>query len=102
VDPVIISVSESLGGWPTFQNFTNDELKWKQKEFLVRYRAMQDKSEHPSHLPGIAEIENNFRGYSEFIEPPVTVPQIANGKVKIIDVPKKDQQMIDSPPGQGR
>ena len=89
VDPVIISVIESLGGWPSFENFTNNELKWKQKVFFVRYRAMQEKSEHSSYLPGIAEIENNSRGYSEFIEPPVTVPQIANGKVKILDVPKR-------------
>ena len=96
-DPVIHSVIESLDGWPEFQNFTNAERQWKQREFVVRYRALSGKSEHPPYLPGITEADNSFRGYDDFIEPPVKVPSLQSGTVRPLDAPKEEGKTIDSP-----
>ena len=90
-DPVIHSVIESLGGWPDFQNFTDDELKWRQREFLTRYRAMSGRSDHPAYLPGIVEIDNSHRGYKNFIEPPVTVRQLTSRRVSLLQGGKRGE-----------
>lgn len=75
-DSVIHSVIDSLGGWARFQDCTNGEWVWRQKEFITRYKAMCNRTNHPEYLPGIAEMDNNIRGYHEFIEAPVTVRQL--------------------------
>ena len=62
-DPVIHGVIDSLGGWEKFQDCTNSEWIWRQKEFITRYNAMSNKSEHPKYLPGIVEVKNGFKGF---------------------------------------
>jgi hypothetical protein len=89
-DPVIHGVIDSLGGWSKFQDCTNGEWIWRQKEFITRYNAMCNRTNHPEYLPGITEMDNGIRGYHEFIEPPVTVRQLESGKIQMIEGPKED------------
>lgn len=63
-DPVIHSVIEVMGGWPQFGTMTNDEIKWKQKEFERLYEVMSSREgKHPEYLPGIFELENTRNGW---------------------------------------
>jgi len=64
-NPVIGSVVEALGGWIEICDTTIKEEKWVKKEFIKLYPIMKKKNNHPEQLPGIFEIENNQKGYSE-------------------------------------
>jgi len=64
-NPVIGSVIEALGGWIEICDTTITEEKWVKKEFIKLYPIMKKKNNHPEQLPGIFEIENNQKGYSE-------------------------------------
>jgi len=64
-NPVIGSVVESLGGWVKICDTNIKEEKWVKKEFIKLYPIMKKKKNHPEQLPGIFEIENNRKGYSE-------------------------------------
>ena len=64
-NPVIGSVVEALGGWIRICDTTVKEEKWVKKEFIKLYPIVKGKSSHPERLPGIFELENNQKGYSE-------------------------------------
>jgi len=64
-NPAIGSVVEALGGWIGICDVTVAEEKWVKKEFIKLYPIMKKKNNHPGQLPGIFEIENNQKGYSE-------------------------------------
>lgn len=64
-NPVIGSVVEAMGGWVKICDTTIEEEKWVKKEFIKLYPIMKKKNNHPEQLPGIFEIENNQKGYSE-------------------------------------
>jgi hypothetical protein len=94
-DPVIHSVIDSLGGWPKFQDCTNRDWTWRQKEFMSRYKAMSHNTNHPQYLPGILETQNKVKNYPEFIDPPVIIRQVGSGRVMMIEPPKsKDQKVV--------
>lgn len=68
-DPVIHSVIEFFGGWPKFCEMTNDEVKWKQKEFEKLYQVMSAREgKHPVYLPGTTEIENSREGWVQKVD----------------------------------
>jgi len=62
-DRAINSTIEAMGGWANLCMVTNDEWKWKRKEFETLYPTMQRKADHPEHLAGTVEIENVGRNY---------------------------------------
>jgi hypothetical protein len=64
-NPAIGSVVEALGGWIGICDITVAEEKWVKKEFIKLYPIMKKKNNHPEQLPGIFEIENNQKGYTE-------------------------------------
>ncbi len=64
-NPAIGSVVEALGGWIGICDITVAEEKWVKKEFIKLYPIMKKKNNHLGQLPGIFEIENNQKGYSE-------------------------------------
>ena len=70
-DHVIHSVIETMGGWISLGETCSSEWKWKQKEFERLYTFMEKRADHPGHLPGLIEIDNQARGFS--IEPPVRI-----------------------------
>ena len=58
-DPVIHSVINAMGGWPKLCEMTNDEAKWKQKEFERLYEVISERDgKHPDYLPGAFETSN--------------------------------------------
>lgn len=63
-DSVIHSVIKFMGGWPALESWKNSELVWKQKEFQNLYGVMsRGNGKHPQYLPGISELDNEFRGW---------------------------------------
>ena len=64
-NPVIGSAVEAMGGWIKICDTTIKEEKWVKKEFIKLYPIMKKKNNHPEQLPGIFEIENSQKGYSE-------------------------------------
>lgn len=58
-NPVIHSVINAMGGWPKLCEMTNDEAKWKQKEFERLYEVISERDgKHPDYLPGAFETSN--------------------------------------------
>jgi len=58
-DPVIHSVINVMGGWAQFCMMTNDEAKWKQKEFERLYEVLSERGgNHPDYLLGESEMSN--------------------------------------------
>jgi len=80
-DPAIHSTIDLMGGWVLFCAMTDDEIKWKQKEFADIYRGMHKKSSHSMLLQGKVEQNNSAKGY-EF-EEPVSVGNEKN-RVKLL------------------
>lgn len=62
-DPVIHSVINFMNGWGKIGEWFEDDLKWKEKEFVKLYAIMQRNDKHPDHLPGLCEIGNSANGY---------------------------------------
>lgn len=54
-DPVIHSVIEAMGGWPTFCYITDEEKPFKQRDFERLYKLMAEKKEHPDYVCGTHE-----------------------------------------------
>ena len=68
-DRRIHAVIEMLGGWENLGLITEDEWKWKRKDFESLYKAINPKL-GPEYLPGLAEKQNSVRGlYSHIKEP---------------------------------
>jgi len=79
-DPVIHSVVTAMGGWPELCMMTNDEVKWKQKEFERLYEVIGAREgKHPDYLPGTTELENFRTGFETQKE----IVQIGFDKQKI-------------------
>ena len=73
-DSKIHRVIELLGGWSYLGTLTEDEWKWKRKEFESAYRAIQGNG-GPARVAGLIEQSNAPFGYegSELV-------QIGHGK----------------------
>ena len=65
-DPVIHSVIEAMGGWVQFQNVHVNEWKWRRTEFERLYAVKEKLKDHPTYCPGLFEIQNGARGFSDF------------------------------------
>jgi len=63
--PAIADVIEALGGWVRIGETDIEEEKWLKIEFIKYYKIMKKRREHIKELPGIFEIENNNKGYTE-------------------------------------
>jgi hypothetical protein len=61
-DSRIHQAIEMLGGWSYLGTITEDEWKWKRKEFESAYRALQGNG-GLDHVSGLIEQENAPRGY---------------------------------------
>jgi len=69
-DAVIHSVIEFLGGWPKLCRTTEDEMKWKEKEFVNLYKVLRGRQKHPQYTKGLIELSNRERGFEQFISSP--------------------------------
>jgi len=88
-DPIIHSCVEAMGGWEELGKITNDEWKWKRKEFETLYPIMARRRVHPEMLLGTIDRENIGRGFKEKAEPtliggsPDNLLQISNGTIGV-------------------
>ena len=62
-DRVIHSCIEAMGGWPKLCEVLEDDLKWREKEFLRLYPIMKRRGKHPAYLIGLHETENANSGF---------------------------------------
>jgi len=68
-DPVIHSAIDAMGGWIKLGDMTEDEEKWKAKEFERLYSIMANRGNHPQYLIGIVERDNGANGYDHERKP---------------------------------
>lgn len=60
-DATVNDVVEFMGGWPAICLWSNDDLKWKEKEFVDLYAIMAGRSKVP-YLKGLHELEGGQHG----------------------------------------
>lgn len=66
-DPLIHRCIADVGGWSRLCLTAEDELPFRAREFVTRYRGYAMRGElpaYPSHLIGRFEAENSARGYA--------------------------------------
>lgn len=63
-DQLIHSAIADMGGWTAIGKITEDELPFKQAEFIRRYRALliSAPADYPKSLSGITALENSREG----------------------------------------
>lgn len=95
-DHVIHSTINAMGGWIELGKVTNDELKWKQKEFESFYTIFSRKQDHPEYLPGSLEIENSARNFSQHIPERVKIGFGDDAKIarKALTRPPDQKQVV--------
>ena len=62
-DPATHDVIDFMGGWPAVADWPEDELKWKEKEFVKLFSAMVEREgSFKTYLPGVHEKNNGAAG----------------------------------------
>ena len=79
-DAIIHAVIADMGGWVKLALVGNDELPFRERDFLRLYRgyAGRPPQEYPRYLPGMAETENFGKGYA--VEPPLLLGDAAKAQ----------------------
>lgn len=79
-DAIIHAVIADMGGWVKLALVGNDELPFRERDFLRLYRgyAGRPPQEYPRYLPGLAETENFGKGYA--VEPPLLLGDAAKAQ----------------------
>lgn len=70
-DAIIHAVIADMGGWVKLALISNDELPFRERDFLRIYRGYIGRplGDYPRYLPGMAETDNYAKGYA--VEPPL-------------------------------
>jgi hypothetical protein len=53
-----------FGGWAEMCNWSQDDWKFQERNFIESYEAQQSLNSGPDHLPGICEYENDQKALS--------------------------------------
>lgn len=61
-DGAIMRAVEHIGGWIKVCTASEDEYKWLKKDFINAYKTFSKIGGAPTHLKGICEKENGFKG----------------------------------------
>lgn len=74
-DPIIHAVIQSMGSWEAVCMVTEDEWRFKRKEFMDLYRAFSKNppQQIPARLIGIHEHQNSISGFNKQIPEPVLI-----------------------------
>ena len=65
-DPAIHCAIRDIGGWPRLCQTPEAELPFRERDFIAAYQIhAARKSPHPSHLPGVHEIDNAASGFGK-------------------------------------
>jgi len=63
-DPIIHAVIREMGGWIDACGITEDEIPFRGKDFMTRYRGYSQRggaADYPASLPGIEQITNEAK-----------------------------------------
>lgn len=79
-DAIIHAVIADMGGWVKLALITNDELPFRERDFLRIYRGYIGRplGDYPRYLPGMAETDNYAKGYA--VEPPLLLGDAAKAQ----------------------
>ena len=88
-DAAIHTTIELMGGWIAAGQWTNEEMKWKQKEFEKIYGVVSKRGNHSEYLPGLGEMENTKKGLREFNPEPIFY-----GEKKVLPKPKPELKAV--------
>ena len=72
-DPLIHVIVEQMGGWPKIGEFTEDELPFREKDFVALYRSHRQRGAPPPYQPvllGLIAKQNLFHGYPDDLPEP--------------------------------
>jgi len=75
-DRVINSIIDHLGGWIAVCQMDLTEWKWAKKEIVKLYETYSKRSNHPTHLIGIAENVNGYTKSISVVKAGYEVPKI--------------------------
>jgi len=85
-DPIIHAIIDDIGGWPAVCDWTDEELPFRERDFLRRYSMLLRVTEvpHPPYLKGIHELNNGNNRYSplRYIGDQARARTIAGGQFK--------------------
>lgn len=81
-DAIIHAVIADMGGWVKLALVGNDELPFRERDFLRIYRSYSTRAlgDYPRYLPGMAETENTATGHA------VAEPQLLGDAQKCLAV----------------
>lgn len=79
-DAIIHAVIADMGGWVKLALVGNDDLPFRERDFLRIYRSYSTRAlgDYPRYLPGMAETENFGKGYA--VEPPLLLGDAAKAQ----------------------
>ncbi len=100
-DAIIHAVIADMGGWVKLALITNDELPFRERDFLRIYRGYIGRSlgDYPRYLPGMAEAENFGKGYA--VEPPLLLGDASKAEQVLLagsDKPRLAVQSMQAAP----
>ena len=100
-DAIIHAVIADMGGWVKLALITNDELPFRERDFLRIYRGYIGRplGDYPRYLPGMAETENFAKGYA--VEPPLLLGDASKAEQVLLagsDKPRLTVQPLSALP----
>nr|DAS05775.1 MAG TPA: replisome organizer [Caudoviricetes sp.]DAX93795.1 MAG TPA: replisome organizer [Caudoviricetes sp.] len=100
-DAIIHAVIADMGGWVKLALITNDELPFRERDFLRIYRGYIGRplGDYPRYLPGMAETENFAKGYA--VEPPLLLGDASKAEQVLLagsDKPRLAVQSMQAAP----
>ena len=100
-DAIIHAVIADMGGWVKLALITNDELPFRERDFLRIYRGYIGRplGDYPRYLPGMAETENFAKGYA--VEPPLLLGDASKAEQVLLagsDKPRLAVQPMQAAP----
>ncbi|WP_392406405.1 DUF6475 domain-containing protein [Cardiobacterium hominis] len=100
-DAIIHAVIADMGGWVKLALITNDELPFRERDFLRIYRGYIGRplGDYPRYLPGMAETDNYAKGYA--VEPPLLLGDASKAEQVLLagsDKPRLAVQPMQAAP----
>lgn len=100
-DAIIHAVIADMGGWVKLALITNDELPFRERDFLRIYRGYIGRplGDYPRYLPGMAETDNYAKGYA--VEPPLLLGDASKAEQVLLagsDKPRLTVQPLSALP----
>ncbi len=95
-DAIIHAVIADMGGWVKLALITNDELPFRERDFLRIYRGYIGRplGDYPRYLPGMAETDNYAKGYA--VEPPLLLGDASKAEQVLLAGSDKPRLAVQS------